>query len=121
MKQLTSVRIALDITHVVYYGERMATRAETLPSIEQLGGFVAGFIIQGAPEVERVLVSAGERGFHVWSIVNNISDDRLRNVYRCEGLLIDKYPELTFDFHVLDRRDSPADDLVPGAQTIFSR
>jgi hypothetical protein len=99
----------------------MATRSEPLQSTEKFGAFVAGFIACGAPEVERILVSAGDRGLHVWSIVNNLTDERLHNVYHCEGLLIDKFPEANFDFHVIDRCDHPADDLVPSAETVFRR
>jgi hypothetical protein len=99
----------------------MASGAQSNPSIEKLGGFVAGFIMPGAREIERVYVSADEWKVHIWSVVNNISEERIHNVNHCEELLIDRFPDVQFDFHVIDRHDHSADHLVPGAEIVFTR
>jgi hypothetical protein len=82
--------------------------------------FIAGFM-SCAPGVERVLVSADETATHVRSIVNNLPPDGVYHLYACEGLLLDRFPQIPLDFHVLDRRDAPAESLIPGAETVFAK
>jgi len=79
---------------------------------------IAGFMAC-APGVERVLVSADGAATHVWSIVNNLPRDGVYHLYAREGLLLDRFPEVPIDFHVVDRRDAPAESLIPGAETVF--
>jgi hypothetical protein len=86
----------------------------------KLEGFIAG-LLSGAPGVEQILIVADENVVHVWSIVNNLSDDQRHHVYECEGKLLDTFPDVPLDFHVVDRRDAPADGLIPGARTVFAQ
>jgi hypothetical protein len=81
---------------------------------------IAGFMAC-APGVERVLVSADGAATHVWSIVNNLPRDGVYHLYAREDLLLDRFPEVPIDFHVVDRRDAPAESLIPGAETVFAK
>lgn len=76
--------------------------------------------LSSAPGVERILMATDEYAIHVWSIVNNMSDEGKHRIYACEGSLLDRFPHVPFDFHVVDRRDAPIDDLIPGARTVFA-
>jgi hypothetical protein len=78
-----------------------------------------GEFMSAAPGVERVLVSSDERAICVWSIVNNLPADKVHQIYACEHILLDRFRQITIDFHVVDRRDAPADGLIPGAETIY--
>lgn len=86
----------------------------------ELDRFIAGFM-SGAPGVERVLVATDENATHIWSIVNNLSPDDVHIVYAREGILLDRLPGIPLDFHVVDRHDSPAENLIPGAKTVFAK
>jgi hypothetical protein len=99
----------------------MATRAiEHTHSTAEIEHFIAGFL-QGPPEIERVLVSSVDRAVHVWSIVNNIPRERLYSLYDLEETLMGKFPHTHLNFHVIDRRDTPAERLIPGAKALFQR
>jgi hypothetical protein len=87
---------------------------------DSLHRFIAGFM-SCAPGVERVLVSADGTATHVWSIVNNLPPDGVYHLYACEDILLDRFPRIPLDFHVVDRRDALAEGLIPGAETVFAR
>ncbi len=78
-----------------------------------------GEFMSAAPGVERVLISSNERAICVWSVVNNLPVDEVHQIYACENILLDRFPQITIDFHVVDRRDAPADSLIPGAETVY--
>jgi hypothetical protein len=65
-----------------------------------------------------VLVSRDEEALHVWSIVNHASQSDLRQLFELEGKLLDRFPTVSIDFHVIDRRDAPSDNLIAGAREI---
>lgn len=74
-----------------------------------------------APGVERILIATDAYAIHIWSIVNNISDEGKHCIYAHEGTLLDRFPHAPFDFHVVDRQNMPIDDLIPGARTVFAK
>src|SRR5215469_11343195 len=78
-------------------------------------------VLSSAPGVEKVLVASDEDATHVWSVVNHLPPDQWRQVYQREDVLLDKFPNASLDFHVIDRRDAPADGLVPGARAVFAK
>ncbi len=80
-----------------------------------------GEFMSAAPGVERVLVSADESATHVWSIVNNLAPSEAHDLYACEDVLLDRFPQIPLNFHVVDRRDAPAEGLIPGAETVFGQ
>ena len=82
--------------------------------------FIAGFM-SCAPGVERVLISADGTATHVWSIVNRLPPDGVYHLYACEDVLLDRFPRIPLDFHVVDRRDAPVEGLIPGAETVFAK
>lgn len=78
-----------------------------------------GEFMSVAPGVERVLISTDESAIRVWSIVNNLPPNGVHHIYACENVLLDRFPQIPLDFHVVDRRDAPAEGLIPGAETVY--
>jgi hypothetical protein len=81
-------------------------------------GFIVGFL-SSDPRVEQVLVSRDEGALHIWTIVNRLPQSDVRQLYGLEGKLLDRFPHAPIDFHIIDRRDAPADNLVPGARQLL--
>ncbi len=98
----------------------MSDLLASVASPAELGQLIGG-CLSDVPGVERVLVSTGDHTTHIWSIVNNLSHDALYRVYACEDALLDRFPGLPLELHVVDRRDAPADNLIPGAITVFGK
>lgn len=92
-----------------------AAPAELNQSLHRL----IGELLSVAPGVERVLVSTDESVTHVWSIVNNLPLNGVHHLYARENILLERFPQIPLDFHVVDRRDTPAEGLIPGAETVF--
>lgn len=101
-------------------GKLMASKANT--SLEPTEEDVVGGLAS-VPGVERILIAVDEHehAIHVWSIVNNMSDEARHCIYAHEGKLLDRFPHAPFDFHVVDRQDMLIDDLIPGARTVFAK
>lgn len=95
----------------------MASAAPAEPH-RSLHRFIGEFM-SVAPGVERVLISTDEGAIRVWSIVNNLPPDAVHHIYARENVLLDRFPRIPLDFHVVDRRDAPAEGLIPGAETVF--
>ena len=57
----------------------------------------------------------------MWSIVNKASDEVRYQIYRRERATMELFPELGFDFHVIDRRGRPVDELISGVSAAFER
>jgi hypothetical protein len=75
--------------------------------------------LSSVPEVEQILVSQDEEAIRVWSIVNHLPADRRHCLYACENDLLRRHLDLPLDFRVVDRKDTPADKLIPGARIIW--
>lgn len=76
-------------------------------------------LLSAAPGVERVLVASDATETHVWSIVNNSAPSGIHEVYARESALLNRFPDVPLDFHVVDRRGASLEGLIPGAEIVF--
>lgn len=75
------------------------------------------------PEIERVLFEKeGNNEFRVISVVNKRDADIREKIYAREEEIMEAFPGLNFDFHVLARMDRKMEDVVSKAgKVIFER
>lgn len=98
----------------------MATMSTITPGEDETSlPKLIGMFMSAAPGVERVLVASDESETHVWSIVNNLAPSGLHQVYACENVLLGRFPDVSLDFHVVDRRGASPEGLIPGAEIVF--
>ena len=74
------------------------------------------------PEVEYVIASRNGNELHFWTIVNCFKNDVRRRIYALEGEVIDRYLDLSFDFHVLPPEAAADFDVnAAGTKLVYMR
>jgi hypothetical protein len=63
-------------------------------------------------EVEAVLGMLDDRAFSLWSVTDEVSLEVEDRIYEMEGKLMDKFPGEGFDFHLIERRGRPLEEIV---------
>lgn len=95
--------------------------AQNLAVCEQgLENFIGGELSL-VPAVESVLVSREAEGVLVWSVVSKASDEIRYRIYDRERLIMDLFPDLSFDFHIIDRGERPVEELISGVPAAYQR
>jgi len=63
-------------------------------------------------EVEAVLGTLDDGAFSLWSVTDEASVEIEDRVYEMEGKLMDMFPSEGFDFHLIERRGRPLEEIV---------
>ena len=76
-----------------------------------------GLELSLVPGVERVYVERDDYGkeYRVLTVVNERDPEMRAKVYAREQAILDAYPHLDFDFHILARMNRHINDVVGGA------
>jgi hypothetical protein len=64
------------------------------------------------PEVEAVLGILDDGAFSLWSVTDEASMEVEDRIYEMEGKLMDMFPSEGFDFHIVERRGRPLEEIV---------
>ena len=81
-----------------------------------LGEF--GDLLSALPEVEAVLANYDHGVMQAWTVVNELPDATERRIYVLEGELMDRFPDMGLDFHIIERRGRPLSEII--ALNLFS-
>lgn len=73
------------------------------------------------PAVESVLVTLEGKGGVVYTVVSNASDDVRYRIYDRESAVMILFPDISFDFHVIDRGEYPLAELISGVPAAYQR
>jgi len=71
-----------------------------------------GEALQAIERVEAILANREAEGLSISVIVNNAATEDCYEVYEREWQLMQRYPELAFDFHLIDGHDRPLSEVV---------
>ena len=63
-------------------------------------------------EVEAVLGMVDDGAFSLWSVTDEASVEVKDRIYEMEGRLMDIFPGEGFDFHLIERRGRPLEEIV---------
>jgi len=63
-------------------------------------------------EVEAVLGLVDDGAFSLWSVTDEASVEVEDRIYEMEGKLMDTFPGAGFDFHLIERRGRPLEEIV---------
>ena len=63
-------------------------------------------------EVEAVLGMVDDGAFSLWSVTDEASVEVKDRIYEMEGRLMDMFPGEGFDFHLIERRGRPLEEIV---------
>mgnify|MGYP001067716077 FL=1 len=63
-------------------------------------------------EVEAVLGMLDDGAFSLWSVTDEASVEVEDRIYEMEGKLMDMFPSEGFDFHLVERRGRPLEEIV---------
>ena len=63
-------------------------------------------------EVEAVLGMLDDGAFSLWSVTDEASVEIEDRIYEMEGKLMDMFPSEGFDFHLIERRGRPLEEIV---------
>ncbi len=75
-----------------------------------LGEF--GDLVSALPEVEAVLANYEHGVMQTWTVVNELPDITESRIYALEGELMDRFPDAGLDFHIIERRGRPLNEIV---------
>jgi len=79
-------------------------------------------MLAAVPEAEAVLVSDRGWGLDVWTVVNHSSPQTRHQLADKQWNLLQVFPDLDVDFHILDRRGEPLESFVhPSDYDMFVR
>ena len=83
--------------------EEVRTPIELRPFVERL---------REIRTVETLRAREIERGYKTWVVVNNASEQTRYAVYRAEWNLMRQFPDVAFDFHLVDREGEDLDSII---------
>lgn len=63
-------------------------------------------------EVEVVMGVLDDGAFSLWSVTDEASVEVEDRIYKMEGKLMDMFPGEGFDFHLIERRGRPLEEIV---------
>jgi hypothetical protein len=69
-------------------------------------------LISQISEVEAVLGMLDNGAFSLWSVTDEVSVEVEDRIYEMEGKLMDMFPDEGFDFHLIERRSRPLEEIV---------
>ena len=69
-------------------------------------------LISQISEVEAVLGALDDGAFSLWSVTDAVSVEVEDHIYEMEGELMDMFPSAGFDFHLIERRGRPLEEIV---------
>lgn len=64
------------------------------------------------PVVEAIIANRLRKGFSIWTVTDQPSEEEVTAIYWKEWELMEHFPETDFDFHVVEREGKPLDELV---------
>lgn len=86
-----------------------------------LNRFIAS-CLAGVEAVERVYSAYRGRVFYTWVVVPERDRETLREIYRRQRQVIDRFPEFEFDFYVLYKKQHSVSDMVSiDIELVFNR
>ena len=68
-------------------------------------------LLSGIIEVEAVMARCEGNRHRLWTVVDRVDDATRDAIYWQEWALMERYPDVDFDFHILERRGRPLDTL----------
>ncbi len=102
--------------------ERTTLRVMARGSDPWLAVMAFGRMLATVAEAEALLVMDRGAEVDVWTVVNRSSPQSRRRLADQQWNLMQVFPDLDMDFHILDRRDEPLDRLVrPNEYDMFIR
>lgn len=79
-------------------------------------------LVASIPAVEAILVRDHGWGLDIWTLVHDSTAETRQALADCQWKLMEMYPALDLDFHIVDRRDTPLETLVsPTEYDLFIR
>jgi|SRR5471032_739230 hypothetical protein len=72
-------------------------------------------------QVRYVLTERADGPLLVWVAIDNPEPSVRRKIYRKELELIDRFPDMDFDFNLIPAMGRRAEELAAGARVVFSR
>lgn len=111
--QLSSGQSAPSVFSQLRTGRPMFWKSDSVKLLISLEAFI-GFELSLVPEVERVFVGREENGneFRVIAVINDRDPNVRAKVYAREQAIIEEYPNLDFDFHIIARMNRNLKDIV---------
>ena len=83
-----------------------------VPIAEDLALGKFGDLLSALPEVEAVLANYDHGVMQAWTVVNELPDATESRIYALEGELMDRFPGMGVDFHIIERRGRPLNEII---------
>lgn len=64
------------------------------------------------PNIEKIILVEPRQYCEIWIVVNNVDEATRYRIYELELEMYKRFPEVTFDWHLLDRNDRSLEDLI---------
>ncbi len=64
------------------------------------------------PVIEAVMAQRAGNQYAIWTVANRVDEETREFMYWQEWALMEQYPDLDFDFHLLERQERPLETLV---------
>ena len=96
---------------------------DTIAEISEhdIGHFI-GHALSEVPEVEYVLTNVEGKFFIVWTVIDKVDWRVMDSIYDIELAIMDKFPDMEFDFHLICRQGRDPKALLPSeGKLAFSR
>lgn len=71
-----------------------------------------GDLVTGLPEAEAVLANYECNAMQIRTVVNELPSALESCIYVLEGELMDRFPDMGFDFHIIERQGRPLEEIV---------
>lgn len=69
-------------------------------------------MLEGIPNLEKLMARTHDWGLRIWIIVNNSTEDVRYQIYDKEWELMQRFPGLGVTFDLIDRENRPLEQLV---------
>ncbi|MHA1363954.1 MAG: hypothetical protein ACTSP1_15675 [Candidatus Freyarchaeota archaeon] len=78
-------------------------------------------LVSEIPEVEEVYVTIRNETLDIWTVISNNERNTEWKVFEAEGILLETFPELRFDFLVIPKFPELHKNLPAGSRKIYSK
>lgn len=68
--------------------------------------------LTATPAVEAVMARRAGNQYAIWTVVDRVDEQTREFIYWQEWALMEQYPDLNFDFHLLERHSRPLETLI---------
>ena len=77
--------------------------------------------ISRIPEVEYILLLSTDNYYEIWTVINELDREVRDRIYDIEYNILEQFPDLYFDFHVVCRNNGSIKHIFPTKAIIFYR